>query len=75
MDERQAFRSILFPIPITSIIIGHSPVKEQKKQKRNEHTTARIRWWSPTQLLIRRSVACVWQSGRDAQYSTVYGRM
>ncbi|CAL3967060.1 unnamed protein product [Diplocarpon coronariae] len=34
-----------------------------------------IRWWSPTQLLICRSEACVWQSGRDAQFSSVYGRM
>ena len=40
-----------------------------------KHATAGIRWSSPTQLLIRRSVAYVWQSGRDAQFSTVYGRM
>ena len=30
---------------------------------------------SPTQLLARRSVAYVRQSGRDAQFSTVYSRM
>jgi hypothetical protein len=47
-------------------------VKETKSQK---HTTAGIRWWSPTQLLICRSEAYVWQSGRDAQRSSVYGRM
>ena len=41
----------------------------RKKKKEKKHTTAGIRWWSPTQLLISRSQACVWQSGRDAQYS------
>ena len=30
---------------------------------------------SPTRLLTHRSVAYVRQSGRDAQFSTVYGRM
>ena len=44
---------------------------DKRKQK---HTTAGIRWWSPTQLLIRRSEACVWQSGREAQFSSVCGR-
>ncbi|TVY87267.1 hypothetical protein LAWI1_G007411 [Lachnellula willkommii] len=47
---------------------GEGPTKKQK------HTTAGIRWWSPTQLLICRSEACVWQSGRDAQFSSVYGQ-
>src|SRR4051812_30433384 len=72
-----AHRSILFP-PIIfyhyhNYRSAHRPTKEQKNTKK--HTTARIRWWSPTQLLIRRSAAYVWQSGRDAQFSTVYGRM
>jgi hypothetical protein len=54
--------------------------KINKKQKINKiktkkHTTAGIRWWSPTQLLICRSEAYVWQSGRDAQFSSVCGRM
>ncbi len=40
-----------------------------------KHTTVGIRWWSPTQLLIHRSTVYVWQSGRDAQFSVVYGRM
>jgi hypothetical protein len=44
-------------------------------KKLQKHTTAGIRWWSPTQLLISRSEAYVWQSGRDAQFSSVYGRM
>jgi hypothetical protein len=48
-------------------------IKMPKKIKK--HTTAGIRWWSPTQLLICRSEAYVWQSGRDAQLSSVYGRM
>ncbi|KAH9225033.1 hypothetical protein DL95DRAFT_282429, partial [Leptodontidium sp. 2 PMI_412] len=45
------------------------------KSKNAKHTTAGIRWWSPTQLLICRSGAYVWQSGRDAQVSPVCGRM
>ncbi|PVH86307.1 hypothetical protein DL98DRAFT_601962 [Cadophora sp. DSE1049] len=49
---------------------NYDPKMEAKK-----HTTAGIRWWSPTQLLICRSEACVWQSGRDAQFSSVCGRM
>ena len=53
-----------------------SPHKISTKRKtQKKHTTAGIRWWSPTQLLICRSEACVWQSGRDAQFSSVYGRM
>ena len=54
----------------------HEICKRMAKRKiKNVHTTAGIRWWSPTQLLIYRSKACVWQSGRDAQFSLVYGRM
>ncbi|KAH0136190.1 hypothetical protein KCU67_g16120, partial [Aureobasidium melanogenum] len=30
--------------------------------------------WSPTVVLICRSTAYVWQSGRDAQFSADYGR-
>ena len=48
---------------------------KQKIKQKQKHTTVGIRWWSPTQLLIHRSEACVWQSGRDAQFSSVYGRM
>ena len=44
-------------------------------EKSKKHTTMGIRWWSPTQLLIHRSEAYVWQSGRDAQLSSVCGRM
>jgi hypothetical protein len=46
--------------------------KHPKHTQRSKHTTMGIRWWSPTQL-IHRSEACVWQSGRDAQFSPVYG--
>ena len=48
-------------------------VKEEKKGK--EHTAPGIRWWSPTQLLVWRSAAYLWESGRDPELSTVYGRM
>ena len=50
-------------------------LKKGMSMRQKRHTTAGIRWWSPTQLLISRSKACVWQSGRDAQLSLVYGRM
>ncbi len=40
--------------------IAHFPGEERSKKDK----AAGIRWSSPTQLLIRRSVACVWQSGR-----------
>ncbi|TVY27078.1 hypothetical protein LHYA1_G003152 [Lachnellula hyalina] len=54
---------------------GAKTKKQKGKIDKKKHTTAGIRWWSPTQLLICRSEACVWQSGRDAQFSSVYGRM
>ena len=44
-------------------------------KKWQKHTATSIRWWSPTQLLIGRSEACLWQSGRDADYPSVCGRM
>jgi hypothetical protein len=40
-----------------------------------KHTTAGVRWWSPTQLLICRLVAYLWGSRRDPEFSTTYGRM
>ncbi len=48
---------------------------DQMETKKYQHTAASIRWSSPTQLLISRSEACRWQSGRDAEYSSVCGRM
>ena len=60
----------------SSAKVGRSWEGSERVQKcKKEHTTAGIRWWSPTQLLIYRSEAYVWQSGRDAQFSSVYGRM
>ena len=49
--------------------------KKSKNQKIKKHTAARIRCLSPTQLLISRSEAYLWLSGREAEFSTVYGRM
>ena len=43
--------------------------------KIKKHTTASIRWSSPTQLLISRSEAYLWLSGREAEFSTVCGRV
>ena len=63
-------------------ILVNKPTKEwmkgeffQKKNMGQKHTAVGIRWWSPTQLLIYRFIAYVWQSGRDAQFSIIYGRM
>ncbi|KAG9595128.1 hypothetical protein KCU77_g5781, partial [Aureobasidium melanogenum] len=42
--------------------------------KRIKRTAAGIPTWSPTVVLICRSTAYVWQSGRDAQFSADYGR-
>ena len=44
-------------------------------KKNQKHTARGIPTWSPTVVLISRSVACVCQSGRDGQFSTAYGRM
>ena len=40
----------------------------------SKHTAAGIPTWSPTVVLICRSTAYVWQSGRDAQFSADCGR-
>ncbi|KAI0460674.1 hypothetical protein F5B21DRAFT_17919 [Xylaria acuta] len=44
------------------------------KKRRQKRTTPGIRWSSPTQLLIWRSLAYQWQSRRDAEFSRGYGR-
>jgi hypothetical protein len=51
------------------------PKRSSEGKKSKKHTTVGIRWSSPTQLLIHRFGAYVWQSGRDAQFSPIYGRM
>ncbi|KAK1659321.1 hypothetical protein BDP55DRAFT_756722 [Colletotrichum godetiae] len=55
----------------------HPPLrKHQNTSKRSQkHTTPGIRWSSPTQLLIRPSLAYLWESGRDPEFSNGYGRM
>ncbi|KAH0361062.1 hypothetical protein KCU65_g9005, partial [Aureobasidium melanogenum] len=40
-----------------------------KERRRAKRTAAGIPTWSPTVVLICRSTAYVWQSGRDAQFS------
>jgi hypothetical protein len=40
-----------------------------------KHTTPGIRWSSPTQLLVWRLLAYLWESGRDPELSSTYGRM
>ncbi|KAG9667180.1 hypothetical protein KCU95_g17986, partial [Aureobasidium melanogenum] len=66
---------------LTRIRTPHTVFKSEKdktivivtcKQKiiaRTKHTAAGIPTWSPTVVLICRSTAYVWQSGRDAQFS------
>ncbi|KAI1820905.1 hypothetical protein F4861DRAFT_521299, partial [Xylaria intraflava] len=44
------------------------------KRRKKERTTLGIRWSSPTQLLIQPSPACLWESGRDPEYSSGCGR-
>ena len=46
-----------------------------QNENKTKHTAQGIPTWSPTVVLILRSVAYVCQSGRDGQYSTAYGRM
>ncbi|KAK2034253.1 hypothetical protein LX32DRAFT_418056 [Colletotrichum zoysiae] len=49
--------------------------KEGRTKHKIVHTTPGIRWSSPTQLLIRPSLAYLWESGRDPEFSNGYGRM
>ena len=53
----------------------HEYVLSMRETKRTKHTAAGIPTWSPTVVLICRSTAYVWQSGRDAQFSADCGRM
>ena len=52
-----------------------SPTGSKNIKRKKKHTTPGIRWSSPTQLLVRRLVAYLWESGRDPEFSTIYGRM
>ncbi|KAH7268292.1 hypothetical protein B0J15DRAFT_230198 [Fusarium solani] len=55
--------------------MDHPEHSLQRWRNRQKHTTAGIRWSSPTQLLIRPSPAYLWESGRDPEFSGGYGRM
>ncbi|KAG9975785.1 hypothetical protein KCU78_g22638, partial [Aureobasidium melanogenum] len=58
--------------PHSSIPMGIIACK-QKVVAWTKHTAAGIPTWSPTVVLICRSTAYVWQSGRDAQFSADCG--
>ena len=51
------------------------PSKKKVERTAKRHTTPGIRWSSPTQLLVWPSLACLWESGRDPEFSSGYGRM
>ncbi|KAH0255782.1 hypothetical protein KCU91_g17307, partial [Aureobasidium melanogenum] len=50
-----------------------SSEKQKRRIERSKRTAAGIPTWSPTVVLICRSTAYVWQSGRDAQFSADCG--
>ncbi|KAG9681075.1 hypothetical protein KCU95_g15133, partial [Aureobasidium melanogenum] len=50
------------------IVLDEQTVQDKTKEKA-KRTAAGIPTWSPTVVLICRSTAYVWQSGRDAQFS------
>ncbi|OTB01906.1 hypothetical protein M426DRAFT_209575 [Hypoxylon sp. CI-4A] len=53
----------------------HSHKGGKKKKKRtSKRTTPGIRQSSPTWLLIRRYLACLWEIERDPEFSRSYGR-
>ena len=57
----------------TSDVTSTYSLNHQKESKK--HTAPGIRWSSPTQLLVRRLVAYLGESGRDPELSTICGRM
>jgi hypothetical protein len=72
---------VRFQAKMQEQFISRKPIRHKSRltgqeQKRNaKHTAAGIPTWSPTVVLICRSTAYVWQSGRDAQFSADCGRM
>ncbi|KAK1845491.1 hypothetical protein CCHR01_11866 [Colletotrichum chrysophilum] len=46
-----------------------------KNFENQKHTTPGIRRSSPTRLLLQPSLAYLWESGRDPEFSNGYGRM
>ncbi|KAK0630386.1 hypothetical protein B0T17DRAFT_219707 [Bombardia bombarda] len=59
----------------TIYTLSQASRRMQKESKTKKHTTPGIRWSSPTQLLVWPSLAYLGQSGRDAEFSSGYGRM
>ena len=51
-----------------------SPLAEEAAKKENESSATGIPTWSPTVVLTGRYDACLGQSGRDAKFSSFYGR-
>jgi hypothetical protein len=47
------------PMLYSTSLYADEGKRQEEVQKMQKHTTAGIRWWSPTQLLICRSEACV----------------
>ncbi|KAK0750518.1 hypothetical protein B0T18DRAFT_409060 [Schizothecium vesticola] len=54
---------------------SRTPSSVWDSKKGQKHTTPGIRWSSPTQLLIRRLLACLWESERDPEFPSTCGRM
>ncbi|KAG9518011.1 hypothetical protein KCU93_g8545, partial [Aureobasidium melanogenum] len=52
---------------------GFGSQKKCRAKEDAKRTAAGIPTWSPTVVLICRSTAYVWQSGRDAQFSADCG--
>ncbi|KAG9659777.1 NAD(P)-binding protein, partial [Aureobasidium melanogenum] len=70
LDE--AYESV--PAVMVTSKAGHDFGRLDRNGKRmTKHTAAGIPTWSPTVVLICRSTAYVWQSGRDAQFSADCG--
>ena len=77
MNVRDFYLQVFYLVRDANLVIDHEMLRggESKESKSKKHTAASIRWSSPTQLLISRSEAYLWLSGREAEFSTVYGRM
>ena len=61
--------------PYIIFIYAYRPPPQRKEKQKMKHTAATIRWPSPIQLLISRFEAYLWLSGREAEFSTICGRM
>ena len=59
---------------LMSIHCAQRAAEFYKIEQKVKLTAAGIPTWSPTVVLISRSTAYVWQSGRDAQFSAACGR-